>query len=399
MKIYSNYAYNFYTLFTLSVADICDKKVEVELVNDEKKGSKEFKAINMTGKFPLLETEHGHLNESLAIAKYFAHDHATLKGASAIEQAKVDQWSQWGLTTVIPNIMPVLAATFGWRDVQQADFNDANKALKEQVRAINVALTGDYLVGSTITIADIFVASILSLGFQTVLDAGFRKAAPKASAWFERVMSHPSVVKNFGVVKACSKGLKPATVVVPPKVKKEVVKAAPKPKDEEEEKKKINPIDALPPSAMDMYNFKTLFVNHPDKANGGVDELVKQFDIKGYSMWFFHYDKYKGEGEKLYMTENLLGGFLQRFDHFRKHALARMCILGEEPNLEIEGVWLFRGTEIPFEMHDHPQFEYYQHRKMDLGDAKDLQLVREFWGATYETKANGMTIQSIHWHK
>merc|ERR1712196_135626 len=102
---------------------------------------------------------------------------------------------------------------------------------------------------------------------------------------------------------------------------------------------------------------------------------------------------------KLYMTENLLGGFLQRFDHFRKHAFARMCILGEEPNLEIEGVWLFRGLEIPHEMHEHPQFEYYQERKMDLKNEKDLKLVREFWGATYETTANGMKIQSIQWHK
>jgi hypothetical protein len=29
-------------------------------------------------------------------------------------------------------------------------------------------------------------------------------------------------------------------------------------------------------------------------------------------------------------------------------------MLGEEPNLEIEGVWLFRGKGIPQEMKDHP---------------------------------------------
>jgi len=43
----------------------------------------------------------------------------------------------------------------------------------------------------------------------------------------------------------------------------------------------------------------------------------------------------------------MLNGFLQRIDHFRKHALAMHCMLGEEPNLEIEGVWLFRGKGIP----------------------------------------------------
>jgi elongation factor 1-gamma len=38
------------------------------------------------------------------------------------------------------------------------------------------------------------------------------------------------------------------------------------------------------------------------------------------------------------------------------------AVLGEEPKLEIKGVWIFRGKEIPAEMKDHPQFEYYKLR-------------------------------------
>ena len=71
--------------------------------------------------------------------------------------------------------------------------------------------------------------------------------------------------------------------------------------------------------------------------------MKKQYDAEGYSFWFFHYDKYKGEGVQLYKTENLMKGFLQRFDHFRKHCLARMCIVNDVPNCDIEGVWCFRG--------------------------------------------------------
>ena len=92
-------------------------------------------------------------------------------------------------------------------------------------------------------------------------------------------------------------------------------------------------------------------------------------------------------------------GFLQRFDHFRKHVLAKQCILNEEPNLEIEGVWCFRGKELPFELIDHSQFEYYQSRKLDFNDPKDFQLIREFWSAEVGGKANGMKIQSAAWHK
>jgi len=35
----------------------------------------------------------------------------------------------------------------------------------------------------------------------------------------------------------------------------------------------------------------------------------------------------------------------------------------------------------PAEMHEHPQFEYYNHRKMDFNDPKDFKLIKEFWSA------------------
>jgi len=166
-----------------------------------------------------------------------------------------------------------------------------------------------------------------------------------------------------------------------------------------EEKKAPNPLDLLPPSTFDLFNFKTFFVNHKDKSGEAIDEMLKIYDPAGYSIWFLHYDKYKGEGEVLYKTENLSKGFLQRFDQFRKHAFARHIVLGEEPNLEIEGVWLFRGTTIPQEAIDHPQFEYYKQRRMDLNDPADVALLRAFWGAKEGEMVNGMKAQSVMWHK
>ncbi len=140
-------------------------------------------------------------------------------------------------------------------------------------------------------------------------------------------------------------------------------------------------------------------MNHPDKGGDGVDELLKLIDRQGYTMYFWQYEKYKGEGEVIYKFENLLQGFLQRFDSFRKHAFARMCMTGEEPNLEIEGVWLIRGKVIPQECIDHPQFEYYKSRVLDLDKAEDVKLIREFWGATVGAQANGRPVVSVSWHK
>merc|ERR1719230_1953280 len=100
---------------------------------------------------------------------------------------------------------------------------------------------------------------------------------------------------------------------------------------------------------------------------------------------------YGEEGQKLYMTENMTDGFLQRWEDFRKWSFGRICILGTEQKQEIMGVVMWRGQEVPQECKDHPQFEYYRPRKMDIDkNADDLKLLREFWGSTDGSKANGM---------
>merc|ERR1712032_667571 len=325
-------------------------------------------------------------------------------GGNDIERAQIDQWTNWVLE-FSATTNKVCYAILGTSPIEKAEFDEGLKVIKEGIRGLSGSLTGNFLVGSSLTVADVMVAAILALPFQVLLDEAFRKPASKAYEWFERVAADAAFKKVFGRVKICNKALKPtikeagAAAEKPKKVKQEAPKPKPAAEAAPKEEKKINPLEALPPSPWNFFDFKTLMVNHKDKAGGGMEALKEQFDPEGYSFWFFHYDKYKGEGEKLYKTENLMKGFLQRFDHFRKHCLAKMCILGEEPKLEIEGVWCFRGKEITFEMHDHPQFEYYEERKMDFNNKKDFQLIREFWSAEIGKKANGMKIQSQIWHK
>jgi len=67
-------------------------------------------------------------------------------------------------------------------------------------------------------------------------------------------------------------------------------------------------------------------------------------------------------------------------DKMRKHALCVLGVYGEEPNLEIMGVFFWRGTGIIQPMEEHPQFEYYEKRKLDIkGSQADRELVETFW--------------------
>ena len=77
-----------------------------------------------------------------------------------------------------------------------------------------------------------------------------------------------------------------------------------------------------------------------------------------------------------------------------------MAILGEEPNLEIEAVWLFRGKTIPQEMLDHPQFEYYQRRQLDVNNEADKKIITEFFCAKSDvTTINGAKVQECKMFK
>ena len=135
-------------------------------------------------------------------------------------------------------------------------------------------------------------------------------------------------------------------------------------------KKKDNPLDKLPASKFNLFDFKTLFVNAPCKK-----EVMKFFwenyDPNGFSLWKVKYDKYEGEGQIVHVTNNLVGGYLQRLDDFRKYCFAVHGVYGDEPNLDIKGCWLWRGTEIPFEIKDHVSYEYHFYTKIDHTKEED----------------------------
>jgi elongation factor 1-gamma len=74
-------------------------------------------------------------------------------------------------------------------------------------------------------------------------------------------------------------------------------------------------------------------VNHKDKKGGAIDETYKMLDWDGWSFWHLHYDIYEGEGDKLHVCNNLMGGFLNRAEHTSKYTFGRHCVLGEEGSL------------------------------------------------------------------
>lgn len=70
-----------------------------------------------------------------------------------------------------------------------------------------------------------------------------------------------------------------------------------------------------------------------------------------------------------------MNGFLQRLESFRKYAFGVHGVYGNEPNFEIRGCWLWRGTEIPEEMKEHPSFEYHTVERLDINNEEHKKIL------------------------
>jgi glutathione S-transferase len=123
-----------------------------------------YKKLTTTDKFPLLETEEGCMHESTAICKYLCNLAGKFFGNNAVERSQVDQWIAWSNTTLMTACYPVYRATFGWGEVDKADYDQASKDLKAHAKMLNTALEGKkWLVGDSATLADVVVGSLLQM--------------------------------------------------------------------------------------------------------------------------------------------------------------------------------------------------------------------------------------------
>ena len=169
-------------------------------------------------------------------------------------------------------------------------------SLKRALGSLNTHLASKtFLVGHSVTLADIVLTCNLYHGFARILTKSFTSEFPHVERYFWTMVNQPNFKKVMGDVKqAESVPPVPKKVAAPkePKakdVKKEAPKEAPKPKvveapaeEEVPKPKPKNPLDLLPPSKMILDDWKRLYSN--TKTN------FREVAIKGifptfYTIW------------------------------------------------------------------------------------------------------------------
>ncbi|KAH9725273.1 elongation factor 1-gamma 2 [Citrus sinensis] len=377
--------------------------VNVELVKNFEMGvtnkTPEFLKMNPIGKVPVLETPDGPIFESNAIARYVARLKADnpLLGSSLIDSAHIEQWIDFSSLEIDTNILRWFIPRVGFAVYLPQAEEAAIASLKRALAALNTHLASNtYLVGHSVTLADIIMTCNLTLGFSRILSKSFTSEFPHIERYFWTMVNIPNFRKILGEIKQAesvppvqsakkpTQSKEPAKPKAQAEPKKEAAKETAKPKVEdagEEEAPKPkpkNPLDLLPPSKMILDEWKRLYSNTKTNFREvAIKGFWDMYDPEGYSLWFCDY-KYNDENTVSFVTLNKVGGFLQRMDLARKYAFGKMLIIGSEPPFKVKGLWLFRGQEIPqFIMDECYDMELYDWKKVDINDEAQKERVSQ----------------------
>ena len=333
-----------------------------------------------TTTLPFLETKEGNISESLSIetflAKKFKPD---LLGSSVFERAKVNQWIEFASCEIQKCLQDIIYPIFNWKEYNKELSDESNKKLKQYMIILEKELSkgNKYILGNKITLADVILFRYLRFFMMLHFTENIRNSLfPKLTKWFENIMNSPEAVEAYGRTILCKKQIKPLNI----KFDKNKLSNEGK----HGVKKEKNPLDSLPPSSFDLESFKQEFFedksNHKDKA---MEKFWKEFDPKGYSLWWMEYQNLDTEGKKLFRTKNSRNFFLERLDDdFRRFTFGIHGVYGNEGNYKVRGVWLWRGNKIPREIKENDYFKYLTVKNLKSDNNNDKQLVNEYWTKT-----------------
>ena len=364
----------------------------------------EFLAKSPMGRLPVLDTPSGSLFESNAIARHVAglKPENELLGANFFDQAKVDSWMDFCNHEIEFPASVWLYPAFGFMPANETASDKARKDLSTALAVLERQLAGHkFLVGDKMTIADITIVSALVYPFKFVCDADFRKPFPSVVAWFESCVALKAFSNVVGTFNLCVDELEVgAAKVVAPKAKqekkpKEEKKKAPKADKPKKEKKEEEEVDETPKEVKKEHPFKIMdgekkspfimdawkktYSNEKGDYTGSMKYFWDNYDAEGWSIWRGDY-LWDEENKVLFMTSNLINGFIQRTEEIRKWLFGTLTIRGDESGLmKVTGYFLIRGQEIQPLIDCNDDAEQYKWTKVEEVNEDTKKMLYDYW--------------------
>lgn len=153
----------------------------------------EFLAINPNGRVPALQDDGLKLFESLAINLHLARKYGGPVAPGSLEDESLAiQWSMWAITEVEKPLLFAAAnrVLFAEHERHPEEAEMALERLCRPFAVLDAHLAGrDYLLGARFTVADLNVASVMSLIPLAAIDLS---AWPRLQTWLENCLERPA---------------------------------------------------------------------------------------------------------------------------------------------------------------------------------------------------------------
>ncbi len=297
------------------------------------------------------------------------------------DEAEVLQWVSFGNQEVLGSAWDTFGPLTGRVPYNKKSVDAASEKLDNFISlTFEPHLTKNtYLVGEKVTYADIANFALLSRGFEYLFGADWKKKFPATTRWWNTI-SKNAVFTGFEFPVTDER-----VKYVPPKKeepKKAEKKAAPKPAaDDDDEppapKRAAHPIAALGPAKEAIDNWKRVYSNE-DTREKAIPWFWEHFDAEDYSLWKVKY-KYDDELTMTFMSNNLIGGFVNRLSASTKYMFGTAVVYGENNNNGIVGAFMIRGQDHVAAFDVAPDWESYDFTKIDPSNKDDREFVDNMW--------------------
>ncbi|KAF2148382.1 elongation factor EF-1 gamma subunit [Myriangium duriaei CBS 260.36] len=371
--------------------------------------SDDYRRVNRLGRIPSFEgADNFILTECIAIAIYLTsqNEKTTLLGKTKQDYASILRWMSFANSEVLPTTAAVFRPLLGKEPYNKKSVDEATKKTAEIVKVLeDHFLINTFLVGERITLADLFLTSLISRGFEYLFDKEWRAEHPNLTRWFSTVYNQPiyaDVAPKFNLIETRIANHPPKKEEKPKqeKPKKEAApKQAPKPKakepEEEEEEapapKPKHPFDLLPRATFVLDDWKRKYSNTETREEA-LPWFWENCKFDEYSIWRVDY-KYNDELTQLFMSSNLIGGFFTRLEASRKYIMGCASVYGQSNDSVIRGAFVIRGHEFEPAFDVAPDWESYSFTKLDPTKAEDKEFVGDMWAWDKPIEVNGKSYE------
>ncbi|KIW96849.1 uncharacterized protein Z519_02240 [Cladophialophora bantiana CBS 173.52] len=402
------YGYKENARSTVLLAVAKENKLDIELVETLTPiTDPEYLKLNPLARIPTFVDSNGFiLTESMAIAIYFTsqNDKTTLLGKTKQDYASIVRWMSFSNCEVLPNLSGWFRPLIGKDTYNKKMVDDHKKAALDAIHVLEQHfLAHTFLVGERITLADLYVTSQISRGFQYVLDKEWRAENPNTTRWFETVTNQPiwkAIVAEPIMIEEAVKYTPPKKEPKPAKApaaapEKKAEKKPEKEEDEEDEPKPEvkakHPLEALPKPTLILDDWKRKYSNE-DTRSVALPWFWEHYKPEEYSLWRIDY-KYNDELTMTFMSSNLIGGFFNRLEASRKYLFGAASVYGQSNDSVIQGAFMVRGEEALPAFDVAPDWESYEFTKLDPGKPEDKEFLENQWAWDKPIEVNGKTYE------